>query len=144
MVNGDGSPVALQANGVLPPEAATDALYAKPTTPLGSAVVAIARTGAIVNENCLEAVRFVGVVASVTVTVTGNVPLEAGVPVIAPEVVLMVNGDGSPVADHVNGVVPPVATTVVLYAKPTAPLGSAVVVNAKPLTMTNENCLEAV
>ena len=79
-----------------------------------------------------------------TVTVTGNVPLEPGVPVIVPEVVLMVNSDGSPVADHVNGVVPPVATTGALYAKPTAPLGSAVVVNAKPLTMVNENCLEAV
>ena len=114
MVNGEGSPVALQANGVLPPEAATGALYATPTTPLGSAVVEIARTGAIVNENCLEAVRFVGVVASVTVTLTVNVPLEPGVPVMAPEVALMANGDGSPVADHVNGVVPPVATTVVL------------------------------
>ena len=144
MANGDGSPVALQANGVLPPEAATGALYAKPTAPLGSDAVVIARTGAIVNENCLEAVRFVGVVESVTVMLTVNVPLEPGVPVIAPEVVLMANGDGSPVADHVNGVVPPVATTVVLYARPTAPLGSAVVVNAKPLTMTNDNCLEAV
>jgi hypothetical protein len=144
MASGDGSPVALQANGVLPPEAATGALYAKPTAPLGSDVVVIARTGAIVNENCLEAVRFVGVVASVTVTVTGKVPLEPGVPVITPEVALMANGDGSPVADHVNGVVPPAATTGVLYARPTAPLGSDVVVNARPLTMTNENSLEAV
>ena len=114
MVNGEGSPVALQPNGVLPPEAATVALYATPATPVGSEVVVIARTGAIVNENCLEAVRFVGVVASVTVTLTVKVPLEAGVPAIAPEVALMANGDGSPVADHVNGVVPPVATTVVL------------------------------
>ena len=114
MANGVGSPVALQANGVLPPEAATGALYATPTTPLGSDAVVIARTGAIVNENCLEAVRFVGVVESVTVMLTVNVPLEAGVPVITPEVELMANGDGRPVADHVNGVVPPVATTVVL------------------------------
>ena len=60
MVNGDGSPVALQPNGVLPPEAATVALYATPTTPVGSEGVVIARTGAIVNENGLEAVRFVG------------------------------------------------------------------------------------
>ena len=75
---------------------------------------------------------------------TENVPLEAGVPVITPEVELMANGDGSPVADHVNGVVPPVTTTGALYAKPTALLGSAVVVNARPLTMTNENSLEAV
>ena len=75
---------------------------------------------------------------------TGNVPLEAGVPAIAPEVELMANGDGSPVAAKVNGVVPPVATTGALYAKPTTPLGSDVVVIARAGPMTNENCLEAV
>ena len=79
-----------------------------------------------------------------TVTVTGKVPVAPGVPVMAPEVALMAKGDGSPVADQVNGVVPPAATTGALYAKPTAPLGSDVVVIARPLTMTNENCLEAV
>ena len=75
---------------------------------------------------------------------TVNVPLEPGVPVITPEVALMANGDGSPVAAKVNGVVPPVATTGALYAKPTTPLGSNVVVIARAGPMTNENCLEAV
>ena len=79
-----------------------------------------------------------------TVTVTGKVPLEPGVPVITPEVALMANGDGSPVAAKVNGVVPPVATTGALYAKPAMPLGSNVVVIAKAGPITNENCLEAV
>ena len=79
-----------------------------------------------------------------TVTVTGKVPVAPGVPVMAPEVALMVNGDGSPVALQANGVLPPEAATGALYAKPTTPLGSAVVVIARTGAMVNENCLEAV
>jgi hypothetical protein len=80
------------------------------------------------------------VVASVTVTVTGKVPLEPGVPVITPEVALMTNGDGSPVADQVNGAIPLEAATGALYAEPTTPLGSAVVVIVSPLLIVIENC----
>ena len=83
-------------------------------------------------------------VASVTVTVTGNVPLEAGVPVISPEVALMVNGDGSPVALQAKGAVPLEAATGALYAAFTTPSGSAEVVIAKAGAIVNESCLEAV
>ncbi len=79
-----------------------------------------------------------------TVTVTGNVPLEAGVPVISPEVALMVNGDGSPVALQAKGAVPLEAATGALYAAFTTPSGSAEVVIAKAGAIVNESCLEAV
>ena len=79
-----------------------------------------------------------------TVMVTGNVPLAAGVPVITPEVALMANGDGSPVALQANGVLPPEAPTGALYAKPTTPLGSEGVAIARTGAIINENCLEAV
>jgi hypothetical protein len=52
----DGSPVALQVNGELPPVAATGALYAVPVEPLDSEVVVMVRAAAIVNWNCLLAV----------------------------------------------------------------------------------------
>jgi peptidyl-tRNA hydrolase len=53
-------------------------------------------------------------VESVAVTVTENVPLDAGDPEIAPEAALMVSPEGNPEADQVYGVVPPVAFTVEL------------------------------
>jgi hypothetical protein len=80
----------------------------------------------------------------VTVTVTGKVPVVPGVPVMVPEVALMVNGEGSPVALQANGAVPLEAATGALYAAFTTPSGSAVVVIAKAGAMTNESCLEAV
>ena len=83
-------------------------------------------------------------VASVTVTVTGKVPVAPGVPVMAPEVELIVNGDGSPVALQAKGLLPPEAATGALYATPTTPSGSAEVVIAKAGAIVNESCLEAV
>ena len=111
MVNGDGSPVALQANGAVPLEAATGALYAEPTTPLGSAAVVIVSPVPIVMENCCEAVKCVGLVLSVAVTVKDVVPTAFGVPVMAPVEAFSVSPAGSAVLVHVTGEVPPVAAS---------------------------------
>ena len=78
-----------------------------------------------------------------TVTVTGKVPVAPGVPVMAPEVALMVNGNGSPVALQAKGLLPPEAATGALYATPTTPLGSDAVVIARTGAIVNDNCLEA-
>ena len=111
MVNGDGSPVALQANGAVPLEAATGALYAEPTTPLGSAAVVIVSPVPIVMENCCEAVKCVGLVLSVAVTVKDVVPIAPGVPVMAPVEAFSVSPAGSAVLVQVTGEVPPVAAS---------------------------------
>jgi len=73
----------------------------------------------------LLAVWGVGLVESVTATVTALVPAAVGAPLIAPEFGLIVTPAGSPVADHVKGVAPPVAAIVVEYATPTMPFGKA-------------------
>jgi hypothetical protein len=111
MAIGEGSPVAVQANGVTPPEAVTGALYAKPTAPLGSDVVVIVSPLPIVIENCCEAVKCGGPVLSVAVTVKDVVPLAPGVPVIAPVEAFSVNPAGSAVLVQVTGGVPPVAAS---------------------------------
>jgi hypothetical protein len=50
IANVDGSPVAEKVSVPLPPVADTDALYARPTMPLGRGdAVVIVTTGAIVN-----------------------------------------------------------------------------------------------
>ena len=64
-------------------------------------------------ERILEAVRCVGLVESVAVTLTLDVPVAVGVPLIVPELESMDNPAGNPVADQVKGGVPPVAATVV-------------------------------
>jgi hypothetical protein len=56
------------------------------------------------------------------------VPAEVGVPVMVPVAVLIDKPPGRLVALKVYGVVPPAAATGLLYAAPTAPTGSAVVV----------------
>jgi hypothetical protein len=50
-------------------------------------------------------------VESFTVTFAVLVPAAVGVPVITPVLALIVSPAGRPVADHVYGVVPPVAVT---------------------------------
>ena len=50
--------------------------------------------------------------ASVTVTLTVKVPVVVGVPETTPLLVFNERPPGSPVADHVNGVVPPFAASV--------------------------------
>lgn len=102
MLSPAGNPVADQLYGVMPPSAATVALYAAPTVPLGSVAVVIeSNAGAIVTVNVLVAVCGVGVPESVTVTFTVLVPAAVGVPVICPVLVLMLSPAGNPVADQV-------------------------------------------
>jgi hypothetical protein len=107
--NPAGRPVAVQAYGVMPPEAASGPLYTEPTTPFGSAAVVIVSPGAIVTKNCLVPLKCVGLVASVTVTLTVAAPAALGVPLITPVARSIVNPAGRPVAVHVNGGVPPVS-----------------------------------
>jgi hypothetical protein len=104
-------------------------LYAVPTAPLGndSVVIAGAPAAAIVTVNCF--VSFPLSLAALTVKV--NVFAVVGVPVIAPVSGARVKPAGNaPLAIlHVMGV-SPVAVNVWLYAVPTAPLGTVVVVIA--------------
>ncbi len=128
-VNPAGSPVADQVYGVAPPVAASvTPAYAVFTTPDGSDVVVIANWPAMLIDSVLVALRWVGLVESVTVIVTVLDPAVVGAPVIAPLEASMLRPAGRPVADHVYGVVPPVAATVALYAVPTTPPGNDVVV----------------
>ena len=65
-------------------------------------------------------------------------PVAVGVPLICPLAALMVKPAGRPVADHVYGVVPPLALMVALYATPTVPSvrDAAVVMLSGPETVT--------
>src|ERR1035437_7596528 len=112
--NPAGSPVAVHTNGVAPPVAATGPLYARPTTPFGSADVVIVSTEFMMIGNCLVTLKCVGLVASVTVTLIVAGPATVGVPVMAPLEESINNPAGSPVAVHTNGVAPPVAATAAL------------------------------
>src|SRR5450631_1158178 len=72
-----------------------------------------------------------GLLESVTVKVSGVAFADAvGVPLITPVVALIPIPAGNVplVSAHVYGVLPPLATSVALYAVPTSPLGSEVVV----------------
>jgi uncharacterized protein YaaW (UPF0174 family) len=83
--------------------------YAAFTTAFGRAVVLMANLAEIVSVKVTEAVCAVGLVESVAVIVTLPELAALGVPVIWPVLELMASGEGSPVADHLYGVVPPVA-----------------------------------
>jgi hypothetical protein len=111
MVSPAGKPLADQAYGAVPPLAFTAPLYAKPMTPLGRDEVVIARAAPIVKESVLDTLRCVGVVASVTVTVTLLVPAVVGLPEIWPDEAFIVSPAGNPLADQAYGVVPPAAVT---------------------------------
>jgi hypothetical protein len=69
--------------------------------PGGTAPVVIVSAGGVVGDidsvNCPEAVW---PLLSVTVIVTGELPLDAGVPVISPVLRLVLRGIGKPAADH--------------------------------------------
>jgi hypothetical protein len=86
------------------------------------------------------AVCGIGDVESVTVTATVTVPAElgAGVPVMAPVELLIESPLGRLLALYAYGVTPPVAVTALLYAVPTVPFGSAVVVTVSGLGTTGE------
>ena len=101
MLRPAGRPVADQVYGVVPPVAATVALYAAPTTPPGSDVVVMDGGAMMVIDRLAVAVKCVGLVESVTVTATVLAPAVVGVPVMAPEEALIVSPAGNPVADQV-------------------------------------------
>ena len=68
----------------------------------------------IVSARLLLAVRCVGLVESVTVTTTVPELAPCGVPLMTPLEASMPRPAGSPVADQVYGVVPPLAARVSL------------------------------
>jgi hypothetical protein len=82
----------------------------------------------IVTCSLVVAVWAVGAVESFTVMATVAVPAAVGVPEIVPVELPIDNPLGSPLAPNLYGVVPPVAATLLLYAEPTVPLDSEVVV----------------
>lgn len=129
IVNPDGRPVADQVYGVTPPVAArVTPGYGVPTVPDGSADVVIVSCPVMVSDRLLVAVRCVGLVESVTVMTTVPELAPDGVPLMTPLDASMPRPLGRPVADHVYGVVPPVALRVALYAVPALPPGNDVVV----------------
>jgi hypothetical protein len=65
----------------------------------------------VMERVAVEALRWLGVLESVTVIEGVLVPVAVGVPEIAPAE-LMLRPAGSPVADHVYGNVPPLALIV--------------------------------
>ena len=69
--------------------------------------------GATVKERDTELVAAVPGVESVALMVTEAVPEALGVPEICPVLALMLSPEGSPVADHAYGVLPPLALAVV-------------------------------
>ena len=58
--------------------------------------------------------------ASLAITVTAPLPVSVGVPVMDPVEVLIDKPAGRPVADHVYGVVPPIAVLLRLTVLPVA------------------------
>src|SRR3982751_6419387 len=70
------------------------------------------------SDRFFATVKWVGLVESVTCSVTVRVPAEVGVPLMTPVVAFIVNPGGKFVADQVYGAVPPVATAVALYDVP--------------------------
>jgi len=111
IVNPAGKPVADHIYGVVPPVAATVALYRTFATPAGREMLVIASLGLIVMERLAIALCW-GVPASFTVMLAVLVPAVVGVPLITPVLLFIVNPAGKPVADQVYGFVPLIAATV--------------------------------
>jgi hypothetical protein len=85
----------------VPPLALIEAENVAPVKPPGNDAVAIDRPAPTVMESeVADAVRWVGLVESVTVIVGVLVPVAVGVPEMTPEE-LMLRPVGRPVADHV-------------------------------------------
>lgn len=74
----------------------------------------MATTGAAFTVKAPNTRLAVAPAISVAVTVAVNEPVTVGVPEIAPVEPLIVSPAGSPLADHPNDGVPPVAVTVVV------------------------------
>ena len=104
-----GSPLAVQLAGGRPPVASTDALYASPTAPTGSVVVVIESGSTTLRASSLVAVL---PLASLTVTLTVDWPVEVGVPeMVLPD---SDNPAGRLLTCQVYGDVPPDAWRVVV------------------------------
>jgi len=121
----------------VPPVAATVvAVYATPTIPAGGVIGVIVSGVTTAMGRLTFVVRWLGLVESVTVITAVLFPAgPVGVPVITPAA-LIESPAGKPVAVKVYGAVPPLALTVVaVYATPTTPAGSEVVVIASGVTI---------
>jgi hypothetical protein len=116
----------------VPPVAATVALYAVVARPFGRVVVVMLSCGVMTRVSCRVAVKCDGVVPSVTVTDTGDVPAAVGVPEIAPVEESSVKFAGRPLADQEYGPVPPVTARVAEYGLPAGRDGSVSVVIVRP------------
>jgi hypothetical protein len=79
-----------------------------------------------------------------TVRLTVKIPLDVGVPEMFPEDELTLNPPGSPEAVQLRGEFPPEVATVVLYARPIAPLGKEVLLIVRVEEIVNDSCLLAV
>ena len=100
--NPAGRPLANHEYGVAPPLALTVALYAEFTAPDGNVVVVIATgVGGVMVIQRLVVAASCGLEESRTVTEAVLVPADIGVPLITPEIELIDNPAGSPVADQV-------------------------------------------
>lgn len=122
--------VRVQLYGVVPPVAASVPLYATPTCPLGREAVEIAKVVDAIVSVKLTLLDCMGLPESCTRNVTARLFAAAvGVPVIAPVDAFSCKPAGKVplVVVQLRGSVPPVATSVALYAVPTWPLGRVVV-----------------
>jgi hypothetical protein len=94
--------------------------------------------GRIVRLRLLAVAACCGIDESATETLMDvNVPIVAGTPLMTPVVGAIASPRGSPVAENVNGGVPPVAVTVALYGIPCIAGGSdgGVISNSGAITM---------
>ncbi|HYI09907.1 MAG TPA: hypothetical protein VEK57_12655, partial [Thermoanaerobaculia bacterium] len=140
-----GSPVADHVYGVVPPVAASEvfAPYPTPTVAVpGSKAVLVIESGwvasATVSGRFFEA-DFCGELLSSTVTVTVNEPEAVGVPKSAPLSFICIPL-GSPVADQVYGVEPPVAASEVFAPYPTP---TVAVAGSKAVLVIESGCVAA-
>ena len=134
-VKPDGSAPALVVNVSVPnPVAATILLYAVPATPGGSVVVVMVGAGGKSTRILRAWVAVIGVMVleSVTLTVKFTVPLgPAGVPEIVPAPLRVKPvGNAPALMENVTVPAPPVFAIAWLYAVPSVPGGSVVVVIA--------------
>ncbi len=112
----------------VPPLAESVWLYVAPTVALGSEVVVTFNGGGLATE-MLRPCMSVAFELSLTCTVKFAVPLAVGVPLMAPLAESDRPAGSAPgPLDHVYPPVPPLADSVWLYAAPTVPAGSDVVV----------------
>ena len=102
-------------------------VYGTPTVAIGSVAVRLSvPDGLIVMVSDCETV-FVGLLESVTVTVTVEAPAVVGVPLTVQPLRVSPAGSVPELMEQVYGVVPPFASIGALYATPTVPFGKVFV-----------------